>query len=79
VLKGPIPNVVPQTLAQQLALEEAMANGQDVIMEKSADAPRLIANYGKGEWVKMEWVHRAIDGSKICGSLVQESNNRPEC
>jgi RHS repeat-associated protein len=65
VLKGPIPNVTAQSLAEQLALEEAMANGKDIIMEKLADAPRLIANYGPGEWVKMQWVHRALDGSKI--------------
>ena len=64
-LKGRIPNFVARTLAEQLALEEAIANRQDIIMRNLADTPRLIANYGPGEWVKMQWVHRAIDGTII--------------
>lgn len=65
VLKGRIANAIPQTLAQSLALEEAMNGSGGIIMRNLADVPRLIANYGEGEWVKMEWVHRAIDGTKI--------------
>ncbi len=59
VLKGPIPNVQPASLGEQLALEEAAANA-DVIIENAdlGDAPRLEANYGDGEWVKMSWTHK---------------------
>jgi hypothetical protein len=28
------------------------------------DVPRLVANYGPGRWVKMQWVHQALDGTK---------------
>src|SRR5579883_2263893 len=51
--KGPIPNVEPTNLSEQLALEEAAANEGVVIMRNLADAPRLEANYGDGEWVKV--------------------------
>jgi hypothetical protein len=60
--KGAIPSVEPTSLAEQLALEEAAANGQQ-IMANLADAPRLEAVYGDGEWVKMEWTHRVPSGS----------------
>jgi RHS repeat-associated protein len=63
VLKGPISNVEPTNLSEQLALEEAMANPGDPIMRNLADAPRLEANYGDGEWVKMQWVHRSPSGT----------------
>ncbi|GEM_PF-2342794 len=67
VLKGPIPNVEPTNLSEQLALEEALANPGDQIMSNLADAPRLEANYGDGQWVKMQWVHRIPSGAKILG------------
>ncbi|MCC7508393.1 MAG: hypothetical protein IT464_03345 [Planctomycetes bacterium] len=62
VQKGPIPDQAPSNLAEQLALKEAKANGGTKIMKDLADAPRLKANYGDGEWVKMEHVHRGSDG-----------------
>lgn len=58
-LKGPIPDVVPTSLNEQLILEEAAANA-DVIIDNVdlEDAPRLEAVYGDGEWVKMKWEHQ---------------------
>ena len=50
--------------ADQLLFEEAMANGREII-RNLGDAPRLIAHYGEGEWVKMHWAHKALDGSVI--------------
>ena len=64
VLKGAIADVVPKTLAEQLTLEEAESQGGKIIMRNLADAPRLQNVYGPGQWVKMQWVHRALDGSK---------------
>ena len=63
VLKGPVPNVVPTNLSEQLALEEAEANAEDVIITNLADAPRLEANYGSGQWVKAQWVHYSPSGT----------------
>ncbi|HEY6370708.1 MAG TPA: RHS repeat-associated core domain-containing protein, partial [Candidatus Sulfotelmatobacter sp.] len=59
VLTGPIPSVEPASLGEQLALEEAAANA-DIIIDNAnlGDAPRLEANYGQGEWVKMSWTHK---------------------
>jgi hypothetical protein len=37
----------------------ARANGGTVIIRNLGDAPRLIALYGKGEWVKKEFVDAA--------------------
>jgi hypothetical protein len=62
-LKGPIPDVVPTNLSEQLVLEEAAANA-DVIIDNVdlGDAPRLEAVYGDGEWVKMSWTHQ-VEGA----------------
>lgn len=65
VLEGPNPNVEPTNLSEQLALEEAAANEGSTIMTNLVDAPRLEANYGDGEWVKVQWVHRSPSGSFI--------------
>lgn len=46
-------------------MKKRWLNGGSIIITKLGDAPRLIANYGEGEWVKMRWVHTALDGSKI--------------
>lgn len=35
------------------------------IMANLADESRLVANYGSGEWVKMQWVHRGPDGNTV--------------
>lgn len=62
-IKGPIPSVAPVTLAKQLPLQEAAAAGASgaakVAMTELVDAPKLVANYGPGRWVKMQWVYRA--------------------
>lgn len=51
-----------------MTLREAAAAGTfgtaKVAMTELADAPRLVANYGPGKWVKMEWTHRAANGTK---------------
>jgi RHS repeat-associated protein len=65
VLKGPIPNQPPVNLAEQLALEEAQSGLGSAILRNLADAPRLQALYGAGEWVKMQWVHRGANGANI--------------
>jgi RHS repeat-associated protein len=58
VLKGPIADAVPKNLPQQMALDTARAGRGRQIMGPMGDAPRLVANYGEGEWVKMEYVLR---------------------
>ncbi len=64
VLKGTIPDVVPQNLPQQLALDAARSGtGAQRIMGQLADAPRLVANYGQGQWVKMQYVLRGKLGN----------------
>jgi hypothetical protein len=63
VSKGPIPDVVPKNLAQQIALNAAKAGYGQRIMGQLGDAPRLVANYGKGEWVKMQSVTRGTEGN----------------
>ncbi len=63
VANGPIANQVPASLYQQIAMRAAQS-GQvgEVIIEKLGDAPRLIANYGPGPWVKMQYALRTSDG-----------------
>ncbi len=63
ILKGPIPNVEPANLTEQLVLEEAEANAGQVIMGRMGDAPRLEANYGSGQWAKAQWVHYSPSGT----------------
>lgn len=58
-LKGPIPDAVPETLPQQMALDAAKQGAGTQIMENLGDEPRLIANYGPGRWVKMQYVLRS--------------------
>lgn len=58
VLKGPIADAVPKNLPQQMALDAAKQGYGRQIMGPMNDAPRLIANYGEGEWVKMQYVLR---------------------
>ncbi|MGA8367822.1 MAG: RHS repeat-associated core domain-containing protein, partial [Candidatus Acidiferrales bacterium] len=66
VLKGPIPSVQPSNLTEQLALQEAEANATIIIQNAYlGDAPRLEANYGQGEWVKMGWTHDLPGGGNI--------------
>jgi RHS repeat-associated protein len=58
VLKGPIADAVPKNLPQQMALDAAKQGAGKQIMANLGDAPRLIANYGEGRWVKMQYVLR---------------------
>lgn len=58
VLKGPIADAVPKNLPEQMALDAAKQGAGRQIMDNLADAPRLIANYGQGTWVKMQYVLR---------------------
>lgn len=62
-LKGVIAGAIPSNLAQQLALGAAREGQGSVIMRGLADAPRLVANYGEGEWVKMQYVLRGTDSN----------------
>ncbi|WP_307624200.1 polymorphic toxin-type HINT domain-containing protein [Streptomyces sp. V3I7] len=53
--KGPIPDKIPHDYYDQLAMQGAKAPGAGtVIMRNLGDTPRLEANYGPGEWVKMQ-------------------------
>lgn len=62
VLKGPIADAVPRNLPEQIALRAARAGeGAQVIMRNLGDESRLVANYGQGEWVKMQTVLRGLD------------------
>ena len=63
--KGKKPDVEPRTLEQKLALDEARSGNGEIIMRNLGDAPRLASNYGPGEWVKMQWVHRGLDGRNL--------------
>ena len=58
VSKGPIEDVVPRNLPEELALGVAKQGQGEIIMRNLGDAPRLAANYGDGEWVKMQYVLR---------------------
>ena len=63
VSKGPIADVEPSSLTEQLTLDEARSGLGRQIMENLGDEPRLESCYGAGEWVKMEWTHRAPTGN----------------
>jgi hypothetical protein len=69
VAKGPIADAVPKNLTEQLALQEAKASGGVQIMENLGDAPRLVANYGGGTWVKMQSVLRGANATRRCIGL----------
>lgn len=62
-LKGPIADAIPRSLPQQMALDTARQGYGVRIMGTMNDAPRLVANYGQGEWVKMQYVLRGNDSS----------------
>jgi len=63
ILKGTIADAIPKNLPQQLALGAAKEGQGTIIMRNLGDAPRLVANYGDGEWVKMQYVLRGTDGN----------------
>ena len=65
VRKGPNPDQEALTLREQIVLEEAKAGGGREIMSNLADTPRLVANYGRGNWVKMEHVQKFSDGGQV--------------
>lgn len=65
IRKGPKPDETPRTLAEQLTMQEARAGAGEVAMRNLADEPRLVDNYGPGEWVKMQHTHQTPDGRKI--------------
>ena len=62
----PIADQQPANLTQRIALNTARS-GEDatVIMRDLADEPRLVANYGEGEWVKMQYVLRGRDSNVV--------------
>lgn len=62
-LKGPIADQVARNLPQQLALGAARDGQGAIIMRNLGDAPRLMANYGEGNWVKMQYVLRGNDSN----------------
>lgn len=63
-LERPIPDQKPANLQEQLTLEEARSGvGKEIIpYNKLGDVPRLEANYGPGEWVKMTNVPKNLNG-----------------
>jgi hypothetical protein len=63
VLKGPIADEVAANLPEQMTLDSARTGNGEVIIRNLGDEPRLAANYGPGEWVKMENVARGTDGN----------------
>jgi RHS repeat-associated protein len=63
VLKGPIADAIPRNLPEQLALGAAKDGQGTIIMRDLGDAPRLVANYGDGVWVKMQYVLRGTNGN----------------
>jgi RHS repeat-associated protein len=64
VLKGANPSVTPSNLTEQLVLAEAEANAGTIVpLANLADAPRLEANYGGGQWAKAQWVHYDSEGN----------------
>lgn len=65
VCKPAIADVPPNDLCEQLALAEAKAGAGRVIMPQLADAPRLVALYGVGPWVKMQHTHNCSNGRKV--------------
>jgi hypothetical protein len=65
VLKGAIPDEGPQSLYQQIALQNAMAGDGEVVPITLGDAPRLNAIYGQGDWVKMQYVLRNQDDDAL--------------
>jgi len=63
--KPGICDVGPNDLCEQLALAEAKAGAGVPIMGSMADAPRLVAVYGPGPWIKMQHTHVCPDGRKL--------------
>ncbi|MCL2780138.1 MAG: RHS repeat-associated core domain-containing protein [Actinomycetia bacterium] len=65
VSKGAIADAVPRNLPQQPALGAAKSGQGAVIMRGSqvAGAPRVVANYGAGDWAKMQYVLRDADSN----------------
>ena len=59
------PDVLPGDLCAQLALAEAKAGAGVPIMGAMADAPRLVAIYGPGPWIKKQHTHICPDGRKL--------------
>lgn len=64
VRKGPIPDELPANLNEQIVLDEAKSGQGKIAMRNLADTPRLVDNYGPGEWVKMRHSHEFPDGSQ---------------
>lgn len=73
VKKGPIPDEEPASLQEQITMDEAKSgqtNPSEPIMgpgtnKPIGDTPRLVDNYGPGEWVKMQHTHETPDGRTI--------------
>ena len=64
--RGPIPNVAPRDYYEQLAMQGAKTQGAgNVIMRNLGDTPRLEANYGSGDWVKMQYTLDDASGKAI--------------
>jgi hypothetical protein len=65
VRKGKIPDQQPANIYESIALEEARQGAGRQEMGKMGDEPRLIDNYGEGQWVKMHHSHKTPDGNTI--------------
>jgi hypothetical protein len=63
VAKGPIADAVPRNLPEQMALNSAKAGNGEIIIRNLGDEARLAANYGPGEWVKMQEVVKTGNGN----------------
>lgn len=65
VCKPAIEDAKPNDFCEQMALAEAKAGAGVPIMDGMADAPRLVAHYGPGPWIKMQHTHMCSGGRKL--------------
>lgn len=65
VRKGPIPDQQPANIYESITMDEARAGAGEIVMRDLGDTPRLVDNYGEGEWVKMHHSHTTPDGKGI--------------
>jgi hypothetical protein len=62
--EDPLSDAIPSYLPGLLALNAAkICQVITRIMRNLGDAPRLVANYGEGDWVKMQYVLRGTDSN----------------
>lgn len=65
VRKGRIPDQQPANIYESITMDEAKAGAGTIAMRDLGDTPRLVDNYGEGEWVKMHHSHKTPDGKDV--------------